>query len=67
MRANEFVINIPIHITLNGDGTPEVSAGQPPDDNQVPLMIPPLQQELEMFKAINGKQSRAIDQLLDDE
>jgi len=44
MRAREFTINIPIHITLNGDGEPEINMGgdSATDLQQNPVMVPPL-------------------------
>ena len=66
MRAKEFTINIPIHITLNSDGEPEVSTGEaPPKDElqQNPVMVPPLQQHVELAKAELGKESPVIDKL----
>ena len=66
MRAREFVINIPIHVTINGDGEPEVNMADV-DDNEPKLMMTPQQQELELAKAQLGKQSPAIDQLLQNE
>jgi hypothetical protein len=46
MRAQEFTINIPINIKINGDGEPEISTGQDSGDDidQNPVMVPPLQQ-----------------------
>ena len=66
MRAQEFTINIPINIKINGDGEPEISAGQSDNDQdlqQNPVMVPPLQQELELAKAEQGKESPVIDKL----
>ena len=54
MRAREFTINIPINIKINGDGEPEVSASQEHDEPELqsnPIMVPPLQQHLELAKA----------------
>lgn len=71
MRAREFVINIPINIKINGDGEPEISAGQENDgsenDNDVGAFVPPLQQKIELMKATAGKQSKVISQLIADE
>jgi hypothetical protein len=70
MRAKEFTINIPIHITLNGDGEPEISTGQettPVDQlDQNPVMVPPLQQGIELAKASLGKNSPVIDKITSD-
>jgi hypothetical protein len=66
MRAKEFVINIPIHVTINGDGSVDVK--QPVDDQNAEekqdIMVPPPQQEIEIAKAGLGKTSTVIDQLL---
>lgn len=72
MRAREFTINVPITIKINGDGDPEIDMpGQTssedaedahePDEN--PVMVSPLQQELELKKAENGKDSPVIDKI----
>lgn len=66
MRAQEFTINIPINIKINSDGEPEISTGQSDNDQdlqQNPVMVPPLQQELELAKAEQGKESPVIDKL----
>ncbi len=65
MRAKEFTINVPITITINGDGDPVVSAGdqQAPELQQNPVMVSPQQQELELKKAELGKKSPVIDKL----
>jgi hypothetical protein len=65
MRAKEFTINIPIHITLNGDGEPEINMGDNSSDelDQNPVMVPPLQQGLELAKASLGKESPIIDKI----
>lgn len=65
MRAKEFVINIPITISFNGDGDPEVSVAskeEPEDENNV--FIPPLQQALELQKDQSGKNSEIITQVI---
>jgi hypothetical protein len=66
MRAKEFTINVPITITINGDDDPVVSAGDQsePDLQQNPVMVSPLQQDLELRKAELGKQSPAIAKML---
>lgn len=70
MRAREFTINVPIKIVINGDGDPEVDAGQEETDDselqQNPVMIPPLQQELELKKAELGKDTPVIDKITAD-
>jgi hypothetical protein len=66
MRAKEFTINVPITITINGDGDPVVSAGdqnQAPELQQNPVMVSPQQQEIELKKAALGKESPVIDKL----
>jgi hypothetical protein len=68
MRAKEFTINVPITIKINGDGDPEVDTGGDEDEqNSNPVMINPLQQELELKKAELGKNSPYIDTMLDDD
>jgi hypothetical protein len=70
MRAKEFTINIPINIKINGDGEPEISTGQESDDSELdqnPVMVPPLQQELELSKAEQGKSSPVIDKITADD
>lgn len=72
MRAKEFVINVPITIKINGDGDPEVdmksSDAKPEDElDPNPVMVPPLQQELELKKAAVGKDSPVIQDLTQDE
>ena len=70
MRAREFTINVPIKIVINGDGDPEVGTGQEETDDaelqQNPVMIPPLQQELELKKAELGKDTPVIDKITAD-
>jgi hypothetical protein len=74
MRAKEFVINVPITIKINGDGDPEVDMDQgndsPKDPQELdddPIMVPPLQQDIELKKADQGKASPVIDNLTQDE
>jgi len=73
MRAREFIINVPINIKINGDGDPEVDvagsdpAKDPSDLDPNPVMVPPLQQELELKKADQGKTSPIIKDLTQDE
>ena len=72
MRAKEFTINVPITISINGDDDPIVSAaGQEPEQDgselqQNPVMVTPLQQELELKKAQLGKDSPVIDKITQD-
>lgn len=73
MRAREFTINVPITIKINGDGDPEVDMQQGDDSRPVdeldpkPVMVPPLQQDLELRKAEVGKTSPIIQKLTQDE
>ena len=73
MRAREFVINVPITIKINGDGDPEIDMAGPeePKDPQEldpnPIMVPPLQQDIELKKAQAGKSSPVINDLTQDE
>jgi len=71
MRMDEITINIPITIDLDGVN-PRVSvAGKDAEDDaeldQNPVMMNPLQQELELKKAELGKKSPVIDKIVDDE
>jgi hypothetical protein len=65
MRAKEFTINVPISIKINGDEEPVVSAGDQsePELQQNPVMVPPLQQAIELAKSAQGKESPVIDKL----
>lgn len=65
MRAKEFTINVPITISINGDDEPVVSTGEQdePKLQQNPVMVSPLQQELELAKAEQGKESPVIDKM----
>ncbi len=72
MRAREFVINVPITIKINGDGDPEIDmTGDGPIDPSVPkenpVMVPPLQQQVELQKAQTGKLSPIIKDLTQNE
>lgn len=68
MRAREFTINIPITITLNGDNDPVISTGSDQnlgDEKDLnPVMMAPLQQQLELEKAALGKKSPIINKLV---
>jgi hypothetical protein len=79
MRAKEFLsesdgktvtINIPITITIpSGSGDPVVAAAPAADGGSLPLApvnVFPLQQELELLKHQEGKRSRVLNQILDD-
>lgn len=65
MRSREFTINVPITISINGDDEPVVSTGnqEEPKLHQNPVMVSPLQQELELAKADQGKESPVIDKI----
>lgn len=72
MRIDEIVINIPITIDLDGVKPRVNVAGQDAGDDdeeldQNPVMISPLQQDLELKKAELGKNSPVIDKMTDDE
>lgn len=70
MRAKEFTINIPINIKINDDGDPVIDVQRDSEEsefNQNPVMVPPLQQELELAKAQLGKESPVIDKLTADD
>lgn len=73
MRAREFTINVPITIKINGDRDPEVdmkgsdAAKDPNELDPDPVMVPPLQQDLELRKAEQGKDSPVIRALTQDE
>jgi len=70
MRIDEITINIPIKIDLDG-AEPKVNvAGKDATDDDIednPVMVSPQQQELELKKAEQGKDSPVIDKMLDDE
>jgi len=69
MRAKEFVINVPIHITINGDGDPEINTDPTgKDENELATnFAPPLQQKLELMKHAAGKEGKIIDQITADD
>ena len=71
MRIDEITINIPITIDLDGDKPRVNVAGKDATDDdeldQNPVMVNPQQQELELKKAEQGKESPVIDKLLGDE
>lgn len=69
MRIDEITINIPIKIDLSGDKPRINVAGQDADDEELdqnPVMMAPLQQELELKKAELGKKSPVIDKMTDE-
>jgi len=67
MRAREFTINVPITIKINGDNDPEIDVPGNEEDSEKlkdnPVMVPPLQQEIELQKAAQGKKSPVIQDL----
>jgi hypothetical protein len=68
MRAKEFTINVPITIKINGDNDPEIDTGNSDDSMDLnPVMVPPLQQHIELHKAEHGKDSPIIDKLTQDQ
>jgi len=73
MRAREFIaensqgmtISIPINITIPaGGGMPTIAAPAGDDLPDSPVMVPPLQQEIELLKQQGGKESPVINQLI---
>ena len=79
MRATDFIterdikVEIPINITIPQDGgDPKVSVADkdksPGDESEAEkVMVSPLQQEVELAKAAQGKESPVIDGLTDDD
>ena len=75
MRAREFIredtapggttITIPITINIPaGGGAPTVAAPAGETLPDAPVMVPPLQQELELLKQQGGKESEVINQII---
>ena len=75
MRAKEFIkenteamgttITIPITINIPaGGGYASISAPAGEEMPEVPIMVPPLQQELELMKQQGGRESLLINQLI---
>ena len=75
MRAKEFIpnsngitISIPINITIPaGGGMPVVGTVAAPAEDDMPenpVMVPPLQQNIELAKQQGGRQSKIINQLI---
>ena len=75
MRAKEFIlenpqgmtISIPINITIPASGMPQVGTIAAPAGDEMPdapVMVPPLQQEIELLKQQGGKESPVINQLI---
>ena len=77
MRAHDFLtersikVEIPINITIPQDGSdPKVSVADKSSDDESEaqkVMVSPLQQEIEMAKASQGKESPVIEELTDDD
>ena len=78
MRAVDFIVErdikveIPINITIPQDGgDPKISVADKDTDTDDSaaenVMVSPLQQEIEMAKAAQGKESPVIDKLTNDE
>ena len=71
MRIDEITINIPITIDLDGVKPRVNVAGKDATDDdeldQNPVMVSPQQQELELKKEEQGKDSPVIDKMLDDD
>jgi hypothetical protein len=65
MRYREFSINIPINIRFDSNGEIEVDTNTDKIDKEI--MVPPLQQKLELAKAGLGKQSKVSNELLQDD
>lgn len=67
MRAKEFVVKIPVAVSIDDGGNTSyrVMPIERPEEHQ-DVMMTPQQQELELQKAALGKESPAADQLLDD-
>jgi hypothetical protein len=77
MRAREFLsesdgkvvtINIPITITIpSGSGDPVVASAPEKELPPQPVNVFPLQQQLELLKHQEGKRSKVLAQILDDD
>lgn len=61
MRAREFIINLP-NLSIDTDQEDGCQA-----QSRQAVMVPPLQQELELKKAALGKTSPVIQKLVQDE
>ena len=63
-----MTISIPINITIPaGGGMPQVGTIAAPAGDEMPdspVMVPPLQQEIELLKQQGGKESPVINQLI---
>ena len=78
MKAREFIINIPISVQYDPEGQPVIGmrsqdsrqSQKPsgsPELNLNAVMVPPLQQDIELKKAGLGKGSPVIDKLIQDQ
>jgi hypothetical protein len=70
-ESKNVTINIPITITIPaGGGMPTIgTVAAPADPTDLPdetIMVPPLQQELELMKQQGGKKSKIINQIVSD-
>lgn len=68
--GKDVTINIPITISIPaGGGMLQVGTAAPAGDDlpDEPVMVPPLQAELELIKQQGGKQSRVINQIVSDD
>ena len=70
-EPRNVTISIPITITIPaGGGMPTVgTVAAPADPRDLPdetIMVPPLQQELELLKQQGGKKSKIINQIISD-
>lgn len=68
MRAAEFMRALADIIDkLDGESTSEAPAKNPEEKDPNPIMVPPLQQDIELKKAAAGKESPIINKLTQDE
>lgn len=67
MRYREFAINIPINIRFGENGEVDVNMDDSSDSDEKEIMVPPLQQKMELAKAGLGKESKVANELLQDE
>ena len=70
-ESKNVTINIPITITIPaGGGMPTIgtvaAAADPDDLPDETVMVPPLQQQLELLKQQGGKKSKIINQIVSD-
>ena len=76
MKARESaLLTYPINIKINGDGDPEIDvAGENPEEEQsgqdvmdpIPVMVPLLQQNIQLKKAPLGKEGDVVDKIIQD-